>query len=142
MTRSNVEQPWPESNHGLVVELDPDVAGERALVHVAGQLDISTAPILVSELFDLAGRQHRHIDLDLLHLTFCDGSGLAALLEGRRRITQHGGAVTLHDPCTSLRRILDIYDLTLDLEPRVPPRSGVPLPVNQLAMLPPAQRTD
>ncbi len=140
MTGSDGEK--PESTHGLVVELDPVVAGESALLHVAGELDIATAPLMLSELTDLAGRQYRHVDLDLLHLTFCDGSGLMALLEGRRRIAQRGGAVKLHDPRPTLRRLLDIYDLTLDLEPRLPPRSGVPLPLQRLTMLPPAQRTD
>ena len=115
---------WPERGPGLVVEPATEVAGGRVVVRAAGELDMSTAPTLLAELTRVAGSGCTHVDLDLLRVRFCDGSGLAVLLEGRRRIAEGGGGVTVHDPCPSLRRILDICDLTLTLQPRDTPRPG------------------
>lgn len=118
---NNVVPLWPEPQQLLRVHLDPASSEDRALVHVAGEIDLSTAPALLDELTTLAGSDYHHVDIDLLHVRFCDGAGLAVLLEGRRRLTDRGSTVALHDPCPSLQRILDICGLTLDLEPRETP---------------------
>lgn len=116
-TAPDVVALWPD-DPVLSVELDPTSTAERAVVHAAGELDMATAPALLRVLTDLARQGCRHVDVDLREVAFCDGSGLAVLLEANRRLAAHGGGMTLHDPCRSLQRILDICDLTLDLQAR------------------------
>lgn len=91
-------------------------AGSGVSLHVAGELDLLTAPLLLSELTGLAQAGYRHVDLDLLGVTFCDGTGLTALLAGQRELARRGGGILLHDPCWSLRKMLEIFDLSLALE--------------------------
>lgn len=90
----------------------------RVTVHAAGELDLLTASTLLTELTRLAQAGYRDVDLDLLGVTFCDGTGLTALLAGRREFARHGGRVLVHDPCWSLQKMLSVFDLTLALEPR------------------------
>ncbi|WP_380163370.1 STAS domain-containing protein [Jannaschia sp. R86511] len=88
-------------------------------MHIEGELDLLTAPSLLSELTGLARAGYCHVDLYLRDVTFCDGTGLTALLKGQREFARRGGRVLVHDPCWSLRTLLDIFELTLALEPRV-----------------------
>lgn len=120
-TGSDVVRPWPDQRPVLTLELDLTSSTERALVHLAGDLDMATAPTLLATLTDLAEQGCRSVDLQMRDVAFCDGSGLAVLLEGHRRMRQRDGRITLHDPCPSLLRILDICDLDLNLEPRPTP---------------------
>lgn len=136
---------WPlgsESTPVLMVEVevDPDASPGCAVVHVSGELDLATAPALSLELLTVAKRGYVHLDVDLLGVTFCDGSGLAVLLQIRQRVAEGGGSLLLHDPCPSLRRVLDIFDLTLALESRVPPRPDGSTPAPGVMWPPSARR--
>jgi anti-sigma B factor antagonist len=108
----------PGPDPGLTVDHTRSTETGRTAVHVGGELDMATAPLLLTEITALAAAGHLHVDFRLHRLTFCDGSGFSALLDGRRQLARRGGSVLLHDPCRSLRRILDIFDMTLGLETR------------------------
>jgi anti-sigma B factor antagonist len=55
------------------------------LVRVTGgKLDVSNAPELKSELILLNSRGENHIVLDLAECSYCDSSGLRAILAGNR----------------------------------------------------------
>ncbi len=100
----------------LTLESVPAPDGEHTTVRVAGELDMATAPLLVAEIVALVERRHQHVVVDLAGVTFCDAAGLAAVLDGRRRLAGHGGSVLVHDPCSSLRTVLEVLGVTLDLE--------------------------
>lgn len=71
-----------------MLRLDPALDAPQALRHVSGDLDLATAPLLLSR------------DLD--------------------------GTLIVHDPCWSLTRIRDIFDMTDTLDRRSPPRPRRP----------------
>lgn len=66
--------------------------GSRVTLSVTGEIDYDTAPCLRAALGRCLLRSPRHIDLDFTGVTFCDASGLNALLWARGR-TRATGAV-------------------------------------------------
>ena len=86
----------------------------RMVLHVVGELDRLTAPVLVAFLDDRLGREAPGTDLtiDLTRTSFVDVGGLNALLDGQRRAGIRGIAVHV-GPCrASFLRLLDITGTT------------------------------
>jgi anti-sigma B factor antagonist len=81
------------------VELSIDVQreGDDAVVHLAGELDISTSPDLQDALADLTDRPRRVV-VDLSDLEFIDSTGLAALLGAHKALNEQGGTLELRHP--------------------------------------------
>jgi len=111
---------WPGSGRGFLIRMDPAVVQPRALLHVSGELDLTTAAALLSCVRDLADGGHIQVDLDFSDVRLCDAAGLRALVAGREWLRDLGGTLVVHEPCWSLTRLLDIFDLTntLDRRPR------------------------
>jgi anti-sigma B factor antagonist len=68
--------------------------GDDVVVTVTGELDFGTAPGFLDTTQPLlaAGRT---VTLDLTDLTFCDSSGLGALVRLHKRAAESGGEVVL-----------------------------------------------
>ena len=87
-----------------------DVHVDRHLVvHVSGELDVSTAPRFAVEL------ERRAIDggiicVDLASLEFCGADGINVLVGAVRTLGTRGRLV-IYDPSPSVARILDITGL-------------------------------
>jgi anti-anti-sigma factor len=78
-----------------------------AILKVAGEIDLSTAHVLLENL-ELAARQgYRELVIDFTEVSFLDSSGLHALIEGRRLIDENGSAVVLV-PSRPVRRLLEL----------------------------------
>jgi anti-sigma B factor antagonist len=81
---------------------------DRVVLAVAGELDIGTA-----ERLRLAVGQHvrpgLHVTLDLAQVTFCDSTGLAALVGLYKRLTATDGRLVLHAP---IPRVLNLLTVT------------------------------
>jgi len=60
-----------------------------------GELDLATAPILIARLDDLGGDRPLHLVADATALTFCDCSGLGALVRAYHRAVATGGWLRL-----------------------------------------------
>ncbi|MFI5688359.1 STAS domain-containing protein [Streptomyces sp. NPDC051636] len=109
----------------------------RALITLAGEIDLESAPLVRVSLEQCLRDGIRTIDVDLMPITFCDCSGLNAFLHAAQQTTVAGAALRLHHPPTTLARILDLTDcgfLLLGLPSgRLPPPPGdtpaVPTPV-------------
>ncbi|MFE9139546.1 STAS domain-containing protein [Streptomyces sp. NPDC007355] len=105
---------------------------DTAELHLTGELDLVTVPLLLQAAVTALTGRPRHLHLDLSGLTFCDQTGLHAF----HRLTHqaHTAHVTLH--LTSLHprlhRTLTPHPPTLPPAPRPPgatdgatPRSAV-----------------
>lgn len=81
------------------MELSIDVRreGDDAVVHLAGELDISTSPDLQDTLAELTDAP-RHVAVDLSELEFMDSTGLAALLGAHKTLAENGGTLELRHP--------------------------------------------
>ncbi|MET7982103.1 MULTISPECIES: STAS domain-containing protein [unclassified Streptomyces] len=96
------------------VSIDAIVYGEGiALVTVAGELDVETAPELHNRLADQVRGGRRHLLLDLSAVPFMDSSGINALLKAHDAASRAGGGVCLVSPAPAVQRILDLTGVSL-----------------------------
>ncbi|MFD9302963.1 STAS domain-containing protein [Streptomyces sp. NPDC060048] len=85
--------------------------GDLALAHVAGELDIATAPHLRTQALALIEKGYRHLILDLQAVTFCDSSGFNALVGIFRCAKAAGGTLVLAAVPDRLQRLLHLTGL-------------------------------
>ncbi|MGW3649847.1 STAS domain-containing protein [Streptomyces sp. NPDC000878] len=109
---------------------------KRALVTLAGEIDLESAPLVRTALAECLRDGIRTIDIDLSPVTFCDCSGLNAFLYASQQTTEAGGALRLHNPPPMLALILELTGsgfLLLDIPfGQLPPLlGGVPAPATQ-----------
>ena len=82
-----------------------------AVVSVAGELDLTTAPELFHALTRLVDQGRRRLILDLTRLEFCDSSGLSVLVRVRNMLERQGGDVVLAGPTAVVQRVLEVSGL-------------------------------
>jgi anti-sigma B factor antagonist len=93
------------------------------VVVVAGEIDISTTPVLNAYLLNAAyttsGKGGIDLVVDLSAVTFMDASGLTVLLRADHRARRAGGRLRLAAPTARIARLLAIthLDLYFDLYP-------------------------
>lgn len=73
---------------GTAFGLRLHTAGGACVITVAGDLDIATSPHLRDALAEVLRTGPAHVVVDLAEVTFVDSMGLAALLNGLRRLTR------------------------------------------------------
>lgn len=80
----------------------------RALITLAGEIDLTTAPLVSDALAGCLLDGVRTADVDLTAVTFCDASGLNAFLTAFRLATDAGMVLRLHYPPPTMARIIEI----------------------------------
>ncbi|MGI8330513.1 STAS domain-containing protein [Actinomadura scrupuli] len=104
-----VETPSPQAD-GLSVTLG--LRGTWITVEVIGELDFATRSVLDEQLEEVVARRGLpHVALDLSRLSFCDSSGLSALIGARKRVHAAGGELLLLNPRPRLIELLRITGL-------------------------------
>ncbi|WP_030606348.1 STAS domain-containing protein [Streptomyces fulvoviolaceus] len=108
----------------------------RALITLAGEIDLESAPLVRTELARCLSDGIRIVDVDLTPVTFCDCSGLNAFLYASQRTTEAGGTLRLHHPPRTLSLILDFTGcgfllLGVPFGHPAPPPGDVPAPTAQ-----------
>jgi anti-anti-sigma factor len=86
------------------------------LVHVAGEFDIGTQPVLRQAL----SRAHAadvDVLLDLSEVTFVDASSLGVLMDTHRALAERGHTFRIVNPARAVARVLALTDLTAVLMP-------------------------
>jgi anti-anti-sigma factor len=86
------------------------------VLHLAGELDIATAPSLLAAVGGVLNLPSGRVGpdglvLDLGALTFCDAAGLTGLVRTRRLATAAGVPLFLTAPPRKVARILAVCDL-------------------------------
>lgn len=70
--------------------------GETVRLALAGELDLATGAVLRDALTGLlADDRAPHVLLDLKEITFCDSSGVEALVQARITALEHGRTIGL-----------------------------------------------
>ena len=84
------------------------------VAHLAGELDLSVRAAVVTRLTG-AVADHRdppgRLVIDLQEVSFCDSSGLGALLDVRRAAGDAGVAVMLRSVPPAVDRLLELTDV-------------------------------
>jgi anti-sigma B factor antagonist len=84
-------------------------AGDCAVLQVAGEIDVYTAPELRQRVIRLIDDGTLHIIADLRGVDFLDSTGLGALVGSLKRLRMREGSLKL---VTSGGRILQIFQIT------------------------------
>ncbi len=91
------------------------------VLHLVGELDIATGPLLRARLQDLLEPRREppvgRLVVDVAGLQFVDVAGLGVLLQAERVLVARGGSLSLRSPSAMVRRIVAV----LGLETRLPP---------------------
>lgn len=93
---------------------DIDVATESGAVTaiVSGELDISARTTLVDRVVEpMQANDVTRLAIDLAQVTFCDSSGLGALLDLRRAAGDAGIEMVLRNVPPAVARVLDLTDV-------------------------------
>jgi anti-sigma B factor antagonist len=93
----------------LSVERSSD--GEVEVVAVTGEIDISSAPRLISGLNEAVGNCDLPVLVDLSGVDFMDSTGLALLLNAHRRLSRRGKGFAVVCGDGPVRRVFTITDM-------------------------------
>ena len=81
------------------------------LLLVAGELDIATAPRLITALNGAVQEALRSLVVDLSRVDFMDSTGLALLINAHRRLTRRSKGFAVVCPPGPLRRVFEVTDM-------------------------------
>jgi anti-sigma B factor antagonist len=81
------------------------------LLLVEGELDIASAPRLISVLNGAVQEALRSLVIDLSEVDFMDSTGLALLINANRRLTRRSKGFAVVCPPGPLRRVFEVTDM-------------------------------
>lgn len=91
-----------------LLNVEFEVLRENAVVvRLRGEIDISSAGLLVDQFEAIAGREPTSVILDATNVTFMDSTGLHALVEGKRTLHERGSQIFLV-PSQQVGRVLEL----------------------------------
>ncbi|MBQ0904215.1 STAS domain-containing protein [Micromonospora sp. U21] len=91
------------------------------LIRVSGEVDMSSAHLLVDMVGLLTGPPAPQVALDLSEVTFFSAHGISALLQARHLVTCAGGVLTLPAVSPTVRYILGVAGVDHFLGVHAPP---------------------
>lgn len=86
--------------------------GDRATIHIGGEVDLATCPHLQAIVVDLVDRGYHQLIIDLEQVSFFDCAGIRVLVDARRRVQEHGGSLKLVRPRPLAWRVLALTGMT------------------------------
>ncbi|MEV6237047.1 STAS domain-containing protein [Lentzea sp. NPDC051838] len=81
------------------------------LLTLSGELAGTGAERLLSRLDRLLDQGHRYVVLDLSAVSFCDSSGVSALVRGHARASAAAGGLRLSSASVQVTRVLELSGL-------------------------------
>ena len=91
------------------LSISSDIRGEVTVVHVGGEIDVYTAPVLRDHLDEHITQGRHHLVVDLGGVSFMDSTGLGVLVGRLKLVRVENG--TLRLVCSS-ERILKVFTIT------------------------------
>jgi len=91
------------------LDLRTEFMGEMAVIHLAGELDLSNVPSLADAIAEVErNRGVREIVVDLEKLEFIDSTGIGELVRSSQRINSGPGAFRVRKAAAAVRRVIEI----------------------------------
>ncbi len=87
---------------------DALVVDDHAVVTVRGELDLATAPTVLTEVLGTLAPPVTDVVVDLRDVSFLDSSGLGALIAAYRGCVECGTTLTLESVPNHARRVIEI----------------------------------
>lgn len=94
--------------------------GQAVHLHVSGELDMATSPLLERWLLRADREGNSEIVVDLENVTFMDGSSLRTILSAADRARRNGRTFAIVNAPAMVRRVLQITGTTYLLGTRTP----------------------
>lgn len=85
------------------------------LLTVEGELDIATAPRMMAALNEAVADVSRPLVVDLSDCVFMDSTGLALLINARRRVVRRNQGFAIVCPSGPISRVFEIADMVESL---------------------------
>jgi anti-sigma B factor antagonist len=85
------------------------------LLSVEGELDIVTAPRMMAALNEALANMESPLVVDLTDVVFMDSTGLALLMNARRRVLRRGQGFAIICPVGPISRLFEIADMVESL---------------------------
>lgn len=82
--------------------------GAVTVLHLAGELDMGTAPELESAVEALVEADRSRLLLQLAELEFCDSAGLNSFIRGDRRCRRQGGWLRITAARGHVKRVVEL----------------------------------
>ncbi|TML30816.1 MAG: STAS domain-containing protein [Actinobacteria bacterium] len=86
--------------------------GDAAVLEVAGEIDMATAPALEEAALALLEERPHRLVLDFAGVPFCDSSGIGVLVRLYNKASTTGCRLSIRQPMPNVRAILDMTALT------------------------------
>lgn len=93
----------------MPISVTTSEAGDVNIVHVSGEIDVTSAAILRDALEALIADGRRRLTLDLSDVTFMDSTGLGIVVGRLKRLARHGGTMTV---VATHERVLRVFEIT------------------------------
>ncbi len=93
----------------MELEISTSRAGAHVVVHVAGEIDVYSAPALRERLDDEIGGGQHDIVVDLTDVSFMDSTGLGVLVGRLKQIRLNDGSMRL---VAANDRVLKVFTIT------------------------------
>jgi anti-sigma B factor antagonist len=104
-------EPGPDDHHiGFSVHAAESPDGAGTIVTVIGELDLQSAPAL-RRLLQRAADGGGAVTVDMRACNFVDSTGIAALVEGARRLSGDDRVLVIKGAQERVRRILELAGL-------------------------------
>jgi anti-sigma B factor antagonist len=86
------------------------VVQDEIVLALAGEIDVSTAPLLRAALVEVLEGRPVRVTLDLTELSFLDAGGIRCLVDAARRAAAVGCALTVHNATGMVLRVMQLTD--------------------------------
>ncbi|GGK13372.1 anti-sigma factor antagonist [Streptomyces camponoticapitis] len=108
----------------MTLKVDKDERGLWTVLHITGELDLVTSPVVRQHVHDAVAAGRRELVLDLSEVFFCDSSGVGVLIASRKLMRSCQGRLHLILPAhgaeegshvnrvlaaLGVRRLFDVY---------------------------------
>ncbi|MGN7247988.1 STAS domain-containing protein [Janibacter anophelis] len=93
----------------MPISVTTSTTGEVNIVHVSGEIDVTSAAVLRDALEALIADGRRRLTLDLGEVTFMDSTGLGIVVGRLKKLTRHGGVLTV---AADHERVLRVFTIT------------------------------
>ena len=81
-------------------------------LQIGGEIDLSTIAPLRDELAMIIGSGTGDLDIDMSAVTFCDSTGLCALITAQQQLQTNGRQLRIINPSTTVAHLLALTALT------------------------------
>jgi anti-anti-sigma factor len=119
--------PPPRGSHSTPLEgfrITVRSISENTVLELTGELDLATAPILIARLDGLGGDRPLHLVADATALTFCDCSGLGAIVRAYHRAVATGGLTRVSSVLSCYADVAEALAAPSPDPPTLAPQAG------------------